>query len=177
MNIAILSCSLDQNSKSHGMGLLTADKLRKLGASVEVIDLRDYDLPMCDAAACYGNTQVNEIVQKLKDMDGIIIAAAIYNYDLNAAAKNIIELTGQSVWTDKVVGFVCAAGGMGSYMSVMGMANSLILDFHCLIVPQIVYAHRGQFSNENILTEEGALDRMHKMCKKMAKLCQSNLND
>jgi FMN reductase len=36
---------------------------------------------------------------------------------------------------NKVVGFLCAAGGKSSYMSVMRLANSLMLDFRCLIIP------------------------------------------
>src|SRR5260370_8259766 len=75
---------------------------------------------------------------------GILIAAPVYNYDVAAAAKNMLELTG-SAWEDKVVGFLCAAGGMGSYMSVMSFANSLMLDFRCLIIPRFVYATGDSF--------------------------------
>jgi FMN reductase len=74
----------------------------------------------------------------------IIIATPIYNYDANAAAKNLVELTGSS-WEDKTVGFLCAAGGGSSYMSIMGLANSLMLDFRCLIIPRFVYAKGDDF--------------------------------
>ena len=69
----------------------------------------------------------------------ILLATPIYNYDVSAAAKNMVELTG-SAWRDKTVGFICAAGGTSSYMSVMGLANSLMLDFRCIILPRFVYA-------------------------------------
>jgi FMN reductase len=58
---------------------------------------------------------------------------------VNAAAKNVLELTGKA-WEGKVVGFICAAGGHGSYMSVMPFANSLMLDYRCHIIPRFVYA-------------------------------------
>jgi NAD(P)H-dependent FMN reductase len=74
----------------------------------------------------------------------IIVATPIYNYDANAAVKNLLELTGSS-WEDKTVGFLCAAGGGSSYMSIMGLANSLMLDFRCLIIPRFVYAHGRDF--------------------------------
>jgi len=49
--------------------------------------------------------------------------------------KNMIELTG-SAWEDKIVGFLCAAGGHASYMSVMAYAiYSLMLDFVRIIPP------------------------------------------
>ncbi|MDP6500219.1 MAG: hypothetical protein QF847_03295 [Candidatus Marinimicrobia bacterium] len=61
----------------------------------------------------------------------------MYNYDVNAAAKNLLELTG-SGWNEKTVGFICNAGGDKSYMSVMSFANSLMLDHRCKIIPCFV---------------------------------------
>jgi hypothetical protein len=46
-----------------------------------------------------------------------------------------------------VVGFLCAAGGSASYMSIMSFANSLMLDFRCLIIPRIVYATSSDFTD------------------------------
>src|SRR5258708_22156636 len=86
---------------------------------------------------------------EIKAAHGILIAARVYNYDVAAAAKNMIELTG-SVWEDKIVGFLCAAGGDGSYMSVMAYANSLMLDFRCVIIPRFVFATGDAFDGENI---------------------------
>jgi FMN reductase len=65
----------------------------------------------------------------------------------------MIELTG-SVWEDKIVGFLCAAGGEGSYMSVMAYANSLMLDFRCVIIPRFVFATSDAFDGENITDKE-----------------------
>lgn len=48
----------------------------------------------------------------------VLLAVPIYNYDGNAAAKDLIELTG-GTWEDKIAGFACAAGGASSYMSIM----------------------------------------------------------
>ena len=59
----------------------------------------------------------------------------------------MIELTGRR-WSEKVVGFACAAGGHSSYMSVMSIANSLMLDFRCLINPRFVYATGNDFGND-----------------------------
>ena len=75
------------------------------------------------------------------------MAAPVYNYDVSASAKNMIELTG-SAWEDKIVGFLCAAGGMSSYMSVMAYANSLMLDFRCVVIPRFVFATGDAFDDE-----------------------------
>jgi FMN reductase len=81
--------------------------------------------------------------------DGILIAAPVYNYDVAAATKNMIELTG-SAWENKIVGFLCAAGGHASYMSVMAYANSLMLDFRCVIIPRFAFATSNAFDGERI---------------------------
>lgn len=43
----------------------------------------------------------------------VLVAAPIYNFDVSAAIKNLVEQTGRA-WTDKVVGFLCSAGGRAS---------------------------------------------------------------
>ena len=55
---------------------------------------------------------------------------------------------------DKVFGFLCAAGGRNSYMSVMSLANSLMLDFRCYIIPKFVYATKNDFEEGKIVNSE-----------------------
>src|ERR1700757_5519246 len=107
------------------------------------------DLPLCDADKCYGMPSPKRLSSAIEGADGILIAAPVYNYDVAAATKNMIELTG-SAWEDKIVGFLCAAGGMGSYMSVMAYATHLILDFRCVIIPRFVFATSEAFDGDNI---------------------------
>ena len=52
------------------------------------------------------------------------------------------------------MGFLCAAGGMSSYMSVMAYANSLMLDFRSVIIPRFVYATGEAFEHDSLKDEE-----------------------
>ena len=119
---------------------------------LEFFDLQEKPLPLCDGDKCYEEPIVNELKGYIKNAHSIIIASPIYNYDLNAVAKNLIELTG-IVWTDKIVGFICAAGGQGSYMSPISFANSLMLDFRCLIIPKFVYADQTCFNHNRDIND------------------------
>ncbi|HEY9713126.1 MAG TPA: NAD(P)H-dependent oxidoreductase [Chroococcales cyanobacterium] len=148
----IISSSLNPESRSKILAEAALASL-KPRTTVEWIDLREYELPLCDGTAAYGHPHVPVLAQKIKDAKCVLLAVAIYNYDVGAAAKNLIELTGRA-WTDKVVGFLCAAGGRSSYMSVMGIANSLMLDFRCLILPRFVYADGSAFENGEIKDPE-----------------------
>ncbi len=134
-----------------------AECLREYYESQQVscgfLDLRAFNLPLCDGDSAYGHPDVAKCAKFITDARVIIAATPVYNYDACAALKNLIELTGDS-WEDKVVGFVCAAGGASSYMSLMSLANSLMLDFRCLIIPRFVYATRHDFSDDKVPTDE-----------------------
>jgi FMN reductase len=131
------------------MGRVAFRFLQKAKVKCDWVDLRELDLPMCDASACYTHPASLKMSAAIEAADGILIATPIYNYDVSASAKNLVELTG-SAWEDKVVGFLCAAGGMSSYMSVMGYANSLMLDYRCVIIPRFVYATGDAFDDDKL---------------------------
>ena len=148
MKHLIISCSLNPTSNSRILCKKIASNLK----DVEFIDLQDYDLPMCDGDSCYSNPQVQEIRKKIEKAKGVILGIPVYNFNSSASAKNLIELTGKA-WQDKIVSFVCAAGGKSSYMSVLPLANSLMLDFRCIILPNYVYASREDFSSDKLSEE------------------------
>ena len=143
----IISASLRSASLSRVMAETLRTAYAKLGVSHQLVDLREYVLPLCDGEAAYGHPHVTTLSALIEAARVIVLATPIYNYDANAAAKNLVELTG-SAWENKTVGFLCAAGGATSYMSIMGLANSLMLDFRCLIIPRFVYAKGEDFSSK-----------------------------
>ena len=147
--ILVISCSLHPRSRSRRLAEAAVASLRSQGAPVELVDLRDYELPFCDGDACCSAPAVERLQQQIAKVSAILLAAPVYNYDLNAAAKNLIELTGDA-WEGKPVGFLCAAGGRSSYMSPMGLANNLMLDFRCWIIPRFVYATKADFNGDQV---------------------------
>ena len=142
----VISCSLNESSNSRMMAEYAYNLYCK---DAKIIDLQKISFPICDGDICYDDPIVDELKSEISNASSILIASPIYNYDLNAVAKNLIELTGQA-WNDKLVGFISAAGGKGSYMSPMSFANSLMLDFRCIIIPRFVYADKTCFINGKI---------------------------
>src|SRR3954470_14406726 len=145
----VVSSSGNPSSRSRMMGRIAFQYLQKEEAECAWLDLAELDLPLCDAGACYAHPSARQLSAAVSEADGLIIAAPVYNYDVSASAKNMIELTGKA-WEDKVVGFLCAAGAMSSYMSVMAYANSLMLDFRSVIVPRFVYATGSAFGEDDL---------------------------
>lgn len=169
--ILVISTSLNPASNSRKLASVAFDELVKT-TDAEFIDLRDYSLPICDGDSCYGNESVRLLGEKIKNASCIIMAVPIYNYDVSASAKNLIELTGKA-WSEKVVGFLCAAGGKSSYMAVMGIANSLMLDFRCLIVPRFVYTDGAAFSQDAV-TDDEVLERVRELTRAALRLGQAS---
>ena len=145
----VISTSGNPESHSRIMAKAAFVHLQKRRVDCDWLDIRDLDLPLCDGDKCYANAGAQKLGKAIHAADGILVAAPVYNYDVAAAAKNMVELTGKA-WEDKIVGFLCAAGGLSSYMSVMAYANSLMLDFRTVIIPRFVYATEDAFEGDQL---------------------------
>src|SRR5207237_7667320 len=100
-----LSTSGKPDSNSRRMGHAAFAHLQKQKVDCAWIDLSEMDLPLCDADKCYDMPGSKNLSVAIEAASGILVAAPVYNYDVAAAAKNMIELTG-SAWEDKIVGFL-----------------------------------------------------------------------
>jgi len=167
MPYLVISSSLNPVSRSRILARRAHALLREQNADAEYIDLRTLSLPACDGDACYAHPAVRALAVKISQADGVILATPIYNYSIGANAKNLIELTGQA-WARKPVSFLCAAGGQGSYMAVMALANMLMLDFRSYILPRFVYAAETAFEGEE-LVDTAVLDRLRDLTATIVK--------
>ena len=148
-----------------------AETLTEAVKDAEFFDLQSNPLPMCDGDKCYDLPEVIEFRKKVKNAKGIIMAIPIYNYNVSSGAKNIIELGGKMLY-DKVFGFICAAGGKSSYMSVMSFANSLMIDYRCFIIPKFVYALKNDF-DENEITSPDIKERISELGKDLVRISEA----
>jgi FMN reductase len=143
------------------MGRMAFDYLQKAGVTCDWLDLNELDLPLCDADACYDQPAAQKLSAAIEAADGLIVATPVYNYDVSAAAKNMIELTG-SAWEDKVVGFLCAAGGR----------SSLMLDFRCVIIPRFVFAIGEEF-DDGKLTDAKIVRRIEHVATELVRFTKA----
>jgi FMN reductase len=167
----VISTSGNPDSNSRRMGRMGFVHLQKQGVDCAWLDIREMDLPLCDADKCYDMPSSKKLSAAIEAADGILVAAPVYNYDVAAAAKNMIELTG-SAWEDKIVGFLCAAGGAASYMSVMAYANSLMLDFRCVIIPRFVFATAEAFDGANI-SDKKITERIEQVANELVRFTRA----
>ena len=165
MKIAIVSCSLNPSSRSRILAWDAEQKLKAMGVEADFIDLQEMKLPFAGAEGSWDHPDTGKLSGRLASADAILMAVPIYTYDVNAAAKNVAELCGGE-FEGKVVGFLCAAGGMGSYMSVMAFANSLMFDFRSWIVPRFVYAMKDAVA-EGKVVDPKISERIQELCSEL----------
>ncbi|MEX2673152.1 MAG: NAD(P)H-dependent oxidoreductase [Phycisphaeraceae bacterium] len=166
MHVLVIGCSLNPHSYSQLLAREAVAELRRLNVDTRLIDLREHPLPLCDG----GNASEADpaLTDAITHADAIVLATPVYNFDVSAATKNLIELTGQA-WRDKLVGFACAAGGAVSFMSAMGLANSLMLDFQCVILPRFVYT-TGHDYQHSALSSDRARQRLQRFTSELVRI-------
>ncbi len=149
-NLVVVNSSLAGDSNTRLLSLHALAHAQTRGIGAELVDLKDYRvLPYGEP----GSEGLEEIEAKLGAARAILLAFPLYNYNLNASLKALIEHCG-SCLEDKVVGLMSAAGGRSSYMSLSAVGQTLMLDFRSWVVPRFVYAVGGDFGPEAIGSEE-----------------------
>ena len=149
----VVAGSLRGSSRSRVLAAHLLSFYESRGVNCQLLDLRETDLPLCDGEEAYSHLAVQACSKLVDAARVIVVATPIYNFDVSAAVKNLVELTGDA-WEGKIVGFLCAAGGDSSYMAPMSFANSLMLDFRCLIIPRFVYATSEDFRDGRLHSPE-----------------------
>lgn len=152
MRIAVVSSSLNANSRSRALATMCRTALTEKGISVDFIDLRQFDPPNFDDDAIYSSA-VYQCHRIIAASDAVILASPVYNWACCAELKKFVEYVGSTppdgsrkgAFYDKIAMFVNAGGLPHSYMAFASLATSLMLDFKCIISPYNVYAHDGNW--------------------------------
>ena len=148
--LAIVNSALSSDSNTRMLCRHAHAHALSRGIETEFIDLRDHRvLPY----GYEGSEGLDQIEAQLTTAGAIILAFPLYNFNMSASLKALIEHCG-SCFEDKVVGLMTAAGGRSSYMSVFSVGQSLMLDFRSWVVPRYVYAVSGDFGEEAIASPE-----------------------
>ena len=171
--VLVLSTSLHPQSRSRILAEHARISLAHRGTQVAWFDCREVEFPYMDGHSAHGHEATQALQRALGSCDAVLICSGVYNFDVSAVAKACLELGGRS-WNDKTVGIACATGSMVSYMSHMGLAASLMLDFRCVIVPRFVYA-TGDAFKDGKLADEAVQTRLAELCGSLSDLARRRM--
>ncbi|MDM7892250.1 NADPH-dependent FMN reductase [Curtobacterium caseinilyticum] len=169
LRLPVISCSLDPASSSRQLADQSVALLAARGHRSEIVDLGTLALPAFDNDRVFNSDAFSALHDAIRESDGVVLAFPIYNWAPSSVVKSLIEATGatgngrRAAWFDKVVTFVCAAGLPHSYMATGVLAQSLMLDFKCVVNPYTAYISERDW-DEGVLT----VDRAARLDKTMA---------
>jgi len=88
-----LAGSLRPDSYSQLALRLAGDRLKALGADVEILDLREMNLPFCDGGKEYPDyPDVERLRQAFLNADGFLLATPEYHGSVSGVLKNALDL-------------------------------------------------------------------------------------
>lgn len=129
--------------------LQKAQNLNIEGAEFEIVDIKDYDLPIFNetmppamANKQYEGEENQRWSEKIDSLDGYIFITPEYNKAVSPALKNALDYLG-SEWSDKAAGIV-------GYGSTLGVAATLNLR---TILSNMNVATVGPFGAFNLFTD------------------------
>ena len=80
MKIIIISCSLHPQSRSYILARQAVEELKQLEINTEIYDLRDYELPLCDAGPAYDAPNVKILETAIRGADAVLVTVPVYNF-------------------------------------------------------------------------------------------------
>ncbi|AXA36468.1 MAG: NADPH-dependent oxidoreductase [Candidatus Hydrogenedentota bacterium] len=162
-----ISGSLREGSHAHVLVRLALDAARKAGAEVELLDLREWFLPLFEAHKSYGDHPiVSKVVQKIRDAEGYIVGSPEYHASMSGALKNLFDF----VYTElsgKLFGLVIATGGSQGVACADNL-RACIHSCHGWTLPYIAAARLADFDEQGNLRNEQVRDRLERIGRDVA---------
>ena len=143
LRIVGLGGSLRPASSSRAALKVALDGAAGAGATVELLDLRELQLPMYDPSSDDQPASVTRLVETLYAADGVIWSSPMYNGSISGSFKNAIDWLillnkrEPPYLTDKVVGLISVAGGTQGLQAVNTM-EFIVRALRAFAVPLVV---------------------------------------
>ncbi|WP_267640208.1 NADPH-dependent FMN reductase [Haloarchaeobius amylolyticus] len=129
------------------------DSAEDRGASTELVDLREYDLPVYDADADdVGDAE--RLAATVRDADAVVLGTPMYHGSYSSPLKTALDYCGFDEFEDKTVGLLAVAGGsfpvtaLEHLRSVCRALNAWVIP-HQAVIPS---AHSA-FAEDELLDE------------------------
>lgn len=154
--------SLRPNSYSQLALGLACDRLRALGAEVELLDLREMDLPLCHGGKEYpDHPDVERLRHAFLDADGFVLVTPEYHGSVSGVLKNALDLMSFDQLDGKVAGMVSILGGQ-SNSNALNHLRTILRWVHTWVVPeQVAIGQAWQaFDDQGKLTETKLSERL-----------------
>ncbi len=129
IHLSIISSSVRVGRKSHNVSLYFQNYLNENNlASVEIIDLKEYNFPIFDGTIktmIHPSEGILDYAKRIKASDGIIIVTPEYNGGYPASLKNAVDLL-YDEWKHMPIGIATvSAGPFGGSQAMLAIQSVL----------------------------------------------------
>lgn len=136
VKIVGIAGSLRTDSYSQLALRLAAQRVSALGAEVEILDLREMNLPFCDGGDEYPDyPDVEKLRKAFHDADGLILVTPEYHGSISGVLKNALDLMSFDQLAGKVAGMISILGGQ-SNSNALNNLRVIMRWVHGWVIPE-----------------------------------------
>ncbi|MDZ8260172.1 NADPH-dependent FMN reductase [Nostoc sp. ChiQUE01b] len=161
--------SLRPNSYTQLALQVAAQRVEAVGAQVEILDLRQLQLPFCTGAKEYPEyPDVQRLQDTVSQADGLILATPEYHGGVSGVLKNALDLMSFDQLSDKVTGLISVLGGQ-SNSNALNDLRLIVRWVHGWVIPEQIAIGQawGAFSPEGKLVDEKLSQRFDQFAQSL----------
>lgn len=115
---------------------VAAERVTALGAEMEILDLRQMQLPFCNGEDDYpGYPDVERLKNTVKEADGLILSTPEYHGSISGVIKNALDLMSFEQLDGKVTGLISVLGGQPN-SNALNDLRLIMRWVHAWVIPE-----------------------------------------
>ena len=161
--------SLRTNSYSQLALNVAARRLEALGAELEILDLRQMQLPFCTGEDDYLDyPDVERLQNTVKEADGLILSTPEYHGSVSGVLKNALDLMSFEQLDGKVTGLISVLGGQ-SNSNALNDLRIIMRWVHAWVIPEQIAIGQASkaFGPEGKLLDEKLSQRFDQFAQSL----------
>ncbi|MGI8932824.1 MAG: NADPH-dependent FMN reductase [Phormidesmis sp.] len=148
---------------------IAAERAKDLGAAVQVLDLKEMNLPFCDGGSDYPDYPDVEVLQTaVKAADALILSTPEYHGSVSGVIKNALDLMSFEQLSGKVTGFISVLGGQPNSNALNDM-RVIMRWVHAWSIPEQIAIGQAwnAFDTDGQLKDEKLSQRFDEFAKSL----------
>ncbi|PMB41485.1 NADPH-dependent FMN reductase [Fischerella thermalis CCMEE 5205] len=169
LKIVGIGGSLRADSYSQIALRLAAQRVEALGAEVEILDLREMQLPFCNGEQEYPDyPDVQKLQHAVSRADGLILATPEYHGSISGVLKNALDLMSFEQLSGKVTGLISVLGGQPN-SNALNDLRIIMRWVHGWVIPEQIAIGQAwkAFSPEGKLLDEKLAQRFDQFAQSL----------
>lgn len=142
--------------------------------SIEMLDMKDYDVQFCDGRDPMTYTgDTKKVIDKVMEADFYVIGTPVFQASIPGVLKNLFDLVPVSALYQKVMGFVANGGTYQHYLMVENQLKPIAGFFRAYVAPSYVYLHDDHFNEKREIVDQDVLERIDRLAHEIVHMQKS----